>query len=364
MSLQFLEREVYKNPSNFRKAAIGAWHGIGDPQVYAVLDVDCSEILKYIEEIRREKGIHLTINHIVAKILAMSFRKYPQINGLIARGKIYLRKSVDAFLHVSIEGAETELVGICIRNADKKSIFQVAEEIRIKSEKVRNVKEHPIRKSQNIFRILPWRMIPFIMHFINWLQYDCNIHIPFLKLPRDPFGSFMLTSVGSLGVKFTLNPLSFLGRSSMVVSVGKITKIPVVLENDEIAVRPYVNICITFDHRFMDGLVGAKMAHFLLDYLRNIYKYRDELEKDKLPTLDDQQVSEKIEIDTLENQPALEKIDINTLENQPVSEKIETDTLENQPTLEKIDINTLENQPASENASEKMDIEREKVKAV
>jgi 2-oxoisovalerate dehydrogenase E2 component (dihydrolipoyl transacylase) len=39
-----------------------------------------------------------------------------------------------------------------------------------------------------------------------------------------------------------------------IVTTERVVKRPVVLENDAIAVRSMVNLCLSFDHRAMDGL--------------------------------------------------------------------------------------------------------------
>jgi 2-oxoisovalerate dehydrogenase E2 component (dihydrolipoyl transacylase) len=39
-----------------------------------------------------------------------------------------------------------------------------------------------------------------------------------------------------------------------IVTMERVVKRPVVLENDAIAVRSMVNVCLSFDHRALDGL--------------------------------------------------------------------------------------------------------------
>ena len=160
MGLKNIDRTVLKNPSNFRKLSMGNWGGIGDPQVYALLDLDCTKALEYMKKVHEESGTKVTVNHLIGKIMALALKKYPQLNAMIANGKIYLRNQVDIFFQVGIENAETELVGICIKQADQKGIVEFAKEVAEKSEKVKSSKNHPMRKNQMPFRYLPWRSIP------------------------------------------------------------------------------------------------------------------------------------------------------------------------------------------------------------
>ncbi len=271
MSFWNAEREELKKPSLFRKISMGNWGKVGDPQVYGLLELDCEKTVAYLEKLRKETGARVTVNHLVGRIMALVLHKYPQLNGIIANGRIYIRKDVDIFFQVGLEDAETELVGICVRNVDRLGIVEFAKHIIQKSEEVRSSKHHPIRKAQNPFQYIPWRMIPFAIRFLNWLQYDLNLNLAWLGIPKDAFGSLMITAVGSLGQEFIFVPLTHLGRTPVQLAVGKIFKKAVVLENDEIVPRSRLNLCCTFDHRFIDGILGAKMA----GYFRELFEHPD-----------------------------------------------------------------------------------------
>lgn len=267
-----------KNPSNFRKLSMGNWGKVGDPQVYAVLELDCENALCYIDKLRTKLDLKITINHLVGRIIALTLDRYPQLNGMIARRKIYLRENVDIFFQVAMEGAETELVGICIKNAHNKGIAEFAENVIRKTNKVRSSKNHPMRKSQSRFRIIPWRAMPTLVKFLNWLQYDWNISLSWLGIPKDAMGSLMVTSVGTLGMELVFVPLTHIGRTPGQIAVGGIYKKPVVNDNDEIEVRKRLNLCCTFDHRFMDGLLASKMAKMLTAIFENPQSYSEYIE--------------------------------------------------------------------------------------
>ncbi len=279
MGITNIERTELKNPSNFRKLAMGNWGGIGDPQVYGLLEIDCQKAIEYIEEIRQKHDVKITINHLVGKAMALMLKKYPKLNGVIANGRIYLRNNVDIFFQVGIEDAETELVGICIKKADQKGILEFARQVLKKSEAVKASAAHPMRKAQMPFRHIPWRLVPWMVKFLNWLQFDWNLNLSWFGIPRDPLGSIMITSVGSLGMEMIFVPLTHIGRTPAQIAVGKIIKKAVVIE-DQIVIRPRVNLCCTFDHRFMDGVIAAKMAHYVTDLLENIDKYKELFEAD------------------------------------------------------------------------------------
>lgn len=273
-----VDMDPLKNPSNFRKLSMGNWDNIGDPQVYAQINLDCRQVLQYLDELNQKSDTKVTVNHIFGRVVALTLRKFPNINGLISRGKIYIRNRVNIFFQVSIEDAETELVGVCLNDADKKGVVEMAKELRAMAKKVRESKDHPIRKSQSLFKFVPWRVMPYLIKFLNWIQYDLNINLSFLGIPRDPLGSLMITAIGSLGFEAGFVPLTHLGRNPAQLALGKITD-KVVVENGEMVIRPLIGVCCTFDHRFMDGLVGAKMMKYIKDLFENILSHKELIEE-------------------------------------------------------------------------------------
>ncbi len=277
MGICNVEWEVLKNPSNFRKLSMGNWGGIGDPQVYGVFDLDCEQVVPYLEKLRQTYNVKVTVNHLIGRVMALTLRKYPFLNGMIANGKIYLRKNVDIFFQVGLENAETELVGVCLRNADQLGIVDFSKQLIEKSEHVKNSRNHPMRKSQNPFKYIPWRLIPFAIKFLNWLQYDWNLNLSWLGIPKDALGSLMITAVGTLGLEMVFVPLTHLGRTPAQLAVGKICKKPVVID-DQIVIRQRLNLCYTFDHRFMDGLLASKLSRYFRELFENPEKYADLLE--------------------------------------------------------------------------------------
>ena len=138
-----------------------------------------------------------------------------------------------------------------------------------------------MRKSQMPFKHMPWRLVPWIVKFINWIQIDWNINLSIFGIPKDPFGSIMVTSIGTLGMEMVFVPLTHIGRTPAQIAVGKIYKKPVVID-DQIAIRSRLNLCCTFDHRFMDGILASRMAAYITDTFENVLKYRDILEENLL----------------------------------------------------------------------------------
>ena len=60
---------------------------------------------------------------------------------------------------------------------------------------------------------------------------------------------------------------------SAILAVGKIAKTPVVVTNaegeDQVVIQPICNLCLSYDHRIIDGAEAAKFLQKLKSYLQN-----------------------------------------------------------------------------------------------
>src|SRR5262245_43696319 len=112
--------------TTFRKIAAGMWVGANDPQIYGTMEVDATQILKTIEKLRAETGMKITITHLVARAVALLFKKYPETNAKVRWwGKLEVRNSVDLFLQVALDDGE-DLSGARIDDADRKTAIDLA----------------------------------------------------------------------------------------------------------------------------------------------------------------------------------------------------------------------------------------------
>jgi pyruvate dehydrogenase E2 component (dihydrolipoamide acetyltransferase) len=56
---------------------------------------------------------------------------------------------------------------------------------------------------------------------------------------------------------------------SAILGVGRITRKPVVCENDEIKIKPMMWLSLSFDHRLIDGALAAQFLSRVKDYLED-----------------------------------------------------------------------------------------------
>ena len=251
----------------WRRVATQAWRPPRDPSVYAQLDIPMRSALAYVERLREESGVRVTVTHLVARGVALALRQYPQLNGIVARGRIMLRDSVDIFLQVAIEGG-TELSGIKIARADGKSVLEIAREMETRVERLRARQDRQVERTKSLLDRIPLLLLGPVMRTIAYLVYDLDLDLTRLGVVKDEFGSAMVTNVGMFGLAQAYAPLVPFSRTPLVVLVGEVQEKPVV-EVGRVVVRPMMTLGVTFDHRFMDGWHGGAMAQLFRAFLED-----------------------------------------------------------------------------------------------
>ncbi len=259
--------QPYQTISAWRKLAVGSWQTPRDPSIYGFVDFDARPLLQKQEELRK-KGFYVTPTTIAAKAVALALAEYPVLNGYIRWGRIYQRKNVDIFLTVAADDKGRELSGVVIRNCDKKSLEEICTEIKAKATQVKEGKDQNFNKIKGISRLIPgWLMWP-VLSFVHFILYNFNLWTPLLGLPKDGFGSGMVTSIGMLGIERGFAPLMPHSRNPFIIAVGKITD-QVRAENGQVVIRPMLPVCATFDHRLIDGVGAGRMLEVAKRYFDN-----------------------------------------------------------------------------------------------
>ena len=109
-----------------------------------------------------------------------------------------------------------------------------------------------------------------MLALVDFFSYELNVGLP--GMPRDPFGTAMVTSMGMFGISRAWAPLFPPSHCPMVLMVGAIERRPwVVEENGEetLAIRPGMTLCVAMDHRVIDGVLGAMMTKRIRELMLN-----------------------------------------------------------------------------------------------
>lgn len=264
--------ERLKNPSSWRKIAIASWKTPNDPTVYGKLSVDFSMAKTFLEEANKKSAEKITVTHLVARALALTLKHFPDINGIIRWKRIYLRKTVDIFFQVALppEGPDEkpDLSGVTVESCEDKSLEEIAVALVEKSRNLRLKKDSNFKMTLKLLDFVPALLLPWLLRLVSFVIYNLGFSAPRFGIPDDPFGSAMVTSVGMFKMPPGFAPLVPVSRVPLIVCVGEVKDKPWVVDGSVVA-RPVLDLTVTFDHRFIDGLTGSQMAHFFREIIED-----------------------------------------------------------------------------------------------
>jgi len=256
--------------SAWRRMAGTAWDAPKDPSIYGFLDVEAGPIERRIAQLRAQ-GVHVTVTHVVAHAVAKALGNHPDLNVMLRWGRPWRRENVDVFVQVALPGDDgvgsAELSGVKIEEADKESLQSLAETSLQKVRELRSGKNDLLAKSRKRLSMVPQFMRRLALRFVAFLTYTCNISPRIFGLPKDPFGSAAVTSVGMMGIDTGFAPLFPVGGPPIIVTVGAIQARPVVDSDGRVIAKSMLRLGGTFDHRVLDGYHIAAFSKDLIDVL-------------------------------------------------------------------------------------------------
>lgn len=282
-----LELTRKKNVSSFRKIAIGTWRTAYDPSVYGTIEVRMDEALRYMAEFRAKTGQRLTVTHLIAKVIGEILKETPDANAILRLNSIYLRKRIGVFFQVVMtdeDSGKVDLSGLTLYDVEQKSLVEIVKEFEDKVDKVRKRKDPALEKTRKSMLGLPQFLIAGVLRFIAFLTYTLNLDMSWAGLPRDPFGSIMVTNIGSLGLDVAYVPLVPYSRVPILLALGAVKEEPVV-DKGEIVVGKVMRINATFDHRFIDGYHASVMSRLMRKWLEHPFEHFDKLPETAIPEL-------------------------------------------------------------------------------
>ena len=196
------------------------------PHVTHFEEVDMTELLAYRKKIE-EMGRSVSVTAFLIKAITQALKQYPVFNAKLdeEREVIVLEKEY----HIGM-AADTEdgLVVPVIRNADQLSVQEIH---RKQKELTKKAKEGQLTGA------------------------DMR------------GGTFTISNVGPLGSMGATPIINY--PQTGLIAFHKTKKMPVVMENDEIAIRSMMNISMSFDHRVADGATAVAFTNAFKQYIEN-----------------------------------------------------------------------------------------------
>ncbi|MEE9260986.1 MAG: dihydrolipoamide acetyltransferase family protein [Dehalococcoidia bacterium] len=199
------------------------------PHVWAMVEVDVTNLVSLRQSVREEfqkrEGQDITALPFVIKAVVDSLKENPSLNSTWRDGKLVLKKRIHIGVAVS---APDGLVGPVIHDADTLTIAGINGLLRDMAERARQGK---------------------------------------LNLDDVQGGTFTVNNTGALGTLLTQPIINY--PQAGILTTESVQKRPVVI-NDAMAIRSMMNICLSFDHRILDGFEAATFLQSVKGRLENV----------------------------------------------------------------------------------------------
>lgn len=252
--------------SSFRRMAIGTWRTAKDPSVYGSIALEADAVLDYIARFREATGRHLTLTHVMARAMGLVLAEMPDANAILRYNRIYLRDEIAVFFQVAMQDPKTgqiDLSGVTVRRPEQKDMLTIVDEFEAVAAKVRAGRDTEKEQTRGLFKRLPALTLGLVLDLLGTLLYTLNLDLRWAGVPKDAFGSVMVTNIGSLGLEAAYVPLVPYSRVPLLVAMGAVKREPVLDDADQVRPASILRLYATFDHRILDGVHAAKMAKAL-----------------------------------------------------------------------------------------------------
>jgi pyruvate dehydrogenase E2 component (dihydrolipoamide acetyltransferase) len=149
-----------------------------------------------------------------------------------------------------------------LNNADRLTLPEAAAIIREEIRKTRSGDESRTMRSGGGISAIPWPLRGWVFRLIRLITINLGIPLPGLGLPRNSFGSFLISNIGTLGLETGYPALFPVSDVAFVIIMGGVLKKPVVVD-DKVVIRKMISLSIALDHRVVDAWHGGKLFRYI-----------------------------------------------------------------------------------------------------
>ncbi len=205
------------------------------PHVTSFVEADVTNLVQWRDRVKKDfekrEGEKITFTPLFIECVAKAIKDFPMINVSVDQTgtKIIKRKNINVGMAAALPSGN--LIVPVIKNADQKNLVGIT----------KSVNDLATRARAN-------------------------------KLTPDEIqgGTFTLTNVGGFG-NIMGTPI-ILQPQVAILAVGSIKKKPAVIETpqgDVIAIRHFMFLSLSYDHRVVDGSLGGSFLRKVADYMEN-----------------------------------------------------------------------------------------------
>ncbi len=201
--------------------------------VTSFTEADVTNMVQWRDRIKKDfekrENERITFTPLFIEAIVKCIKKYPWLNSSIDGDKLIVKKDINMGLATALPSGN--LIVPVIKNADQLNLVGLTKQVNMLANAARNNK---------------------------------------LKPEDTSGGSFTLTNVGSFG---SLMGTPIINQPQVaILAVGAIKKRPVVIETeqgDSIAIRHMMYLSMSYDHRIIDGALGATFLNAVAKELEN-----------------------------------------------------------------------------------------------
>ncbi|MDQ3277590.1 MAG: 2-oxo acid dehydrogenase subunit E2 [Bacteroidota bacterium] len=203
------------------------------PHVTSFTEADVTNLVLWREKVKKEfekrEGTKITFTPLFIEAIVRCIKRFPLINSSVDGTRIIVKKDINIGMATALPSGN--LIVPVIRNADQLNLVGLAKQVNTQADNARNNK---------------------------------------LKPEDIADGTFTLTNVGTFG---SLMGTPIISQPQVaILAVGAIKKRPVVIETphgDSIAIRHMMYLSMSYDHRIVDGSLGATFLTAVANELEN-----------------------------------------------------------------------------------------------
>lgn len=209
------------------------------PHVTSFSEADVTNLVVWREKVKKDfekrEGTKLTFTPLFLEAIVRCIKKFPIINSSVEGEQIIIKKDINIGMATALQNGN--LIVPVIKNADQLNLTGLAKQVNTLADNARNNK---------------------------------------LKSDDIQGGSFTMTNVGTFG---SLMGTPIINQPQVaILAVGAIKKRPVVIETphgDSIAIRHMMYLSMSYDHRIIDGSLGATFLTAVANELENFNSERE-----------------------------------------------------------------------------------------
>lgn len=200
---------------------LNSWHT--SPRVVYTMPVDCTA-MKALRAQLKARGAAVSYNHIIMKVAAKALTEFPDMNARFADNSLIRYRHVNMGLAVAKNDG---LIVPNVKQCEEKSLSEIAQATERLIEAVRSGS---------------------------------------ITMEDITGGTFTITNLGNYGVTY-FSPI--INQPELaILGVCAMADTPVVRDG-EVVVRPMMNLCLSADHRVIDGVMGAAFLKRVCELLEN-----------------------------------------------------------------------------------------------